>query len=68
MRHDEPDLGDRPRTTTGSAARDVRGGPDQDVRPGAEPLGHAEDRPILADSQGFVAAWKERLRRRSVRR
>lgn len=55
---------DRPaRTTTGSAARDVRRGPDQDARREADPLGHTEDRRLRANLRGFVAAWKERLRR-----
>ena len=53
----------RTRTTTGSAARDVRLGPDQDARRGADQLGHTEDRLLLANLRGFVAAWKERLRR-----
>ena len=55
-------------TTTGDPQQDLRSkGDGASDRPGDD-LHHDEDARLLASSRGFLAAWRERLRREPLRR
>lgn len=62
-------MGELPRTTTtGDPGQDVRTRGNGASDTAGDHLHHAEDDRLMANTQGLVAAWRERLRRRHVER
>lgn len=54
-------------TTTGDSEQDFRGAGKGAIEDPAASVHHAEDDVLFANTKGFTAAWKARLRRRRAR-
>jgi len=54
-------------TTTGDEAKDLRRNGDGAIDQASDSLHHTEDAHLVANTQGTVAAWRMRWRRRRER-
>ncbi len=62
-------MGELPRTTTtGDPEKDLRTRGDGASDTRGDHLHHAEDARLVANTEGIVGSWRERLRRRRMER
>jgi len=64
---EEPDVEVPRTTTTGDEEKDFRHAGDGALDRSSDKLHHPEDDRLVANTQGIVAAWKARWRRRPSR-